>query len=463
MTAQRVPGNIPDHLASDAILIRPRDPLVLRDARPFSAEPGARAFCLPWPLPRTVAGTLRTHIGNCAEPRLDWNLRADADRARRSTVSHGPLMVGQDTTDGEWHAYVPAPRDVVFYRTPDDESNELKAMVLRPQSVGNGEGCDLPEPPVSPGTGKALANLALRPLAVTEDVKPEHDLPAWWRLDDAVTWLNTTAIDPPGSSFPYAGPDPKRPDEPRTLRGVNALPTDTRVHVSIDAGTLTNVEGALFTTEALAFRDAPVPASPSEPATPALGMLCKVGSEIAWNRDEALVPLGGERRSSSITVNDPKAPWPAVTYPTEEEFANANGLRLLLVTPALFRYGWLPAWLADGTIPGLRGLKVGVKLVGAAIDRRIPVSGWRLARREPGDGRVLESGPRATRYAVPAGGVYFFTFTKGNPDPETWKTVWNHLWLRPLSDHGIDRDEGFGLVLPGLWHDEETERDTAQP
>ena len=226
-------------------------------------------------------------------------------------------------------------------------------------------------------------------------------------------------------------------------------------------GTQTNVEGALFTTEARAFRDAPVAASDSEPGEPALAMLCKVRSTIEWKRDDALVPLGGERRISSLAMNDDDALWPEVTYPSMDQFEAATGLRLLLVTPALFRYGWLPAWLDNSTIPGLKGEKVGVKLVGAAIDRRIPVSGWRVAQRQDDDNKETLSGPRRTCYAVPAGGVYFFTFTKGNPDYETWKTVWKNLWLRPVSDHGIDCDEGFGLVLPGLWRDEHME-DAAQ-
>lgn len=456
MTAPQQSANAPAPPPGDDILIRPRDPLVLRDARPFSAEPGARAFCLPWPLPRTVAGTMRTHIGNNADPPLDWDDKADAGRAR-ATIAHGPLLVGQDAGDDPtWHPYVSAPRDVVFYR-PDKDSPELEAMVLRPVSMDQGEGCDLPAP-VSPRTGKPLANLALRPLAVSEDVKPAPDLPAWWRLDHAMTWLRSTVGKPDESLFPYAPPDPERPGDKRTLRGVKPLPADTRVHVSIDPGTQTNVEGALFTTEALAFRDAPAASSP------ALAMLARVESGIDWKQDDALVPLGGERRLATITVNDPQAAWPTAQCPSEEEFTRANGLRLLLVTPALFRYGWAPAWLDNGTIPGLAGLKVGVKLVGAAIDRRIPVSGWRLATHVDNKGNIIRKpGPRATRYAVPAGGVYFFTFTKGTPDYETWKKVWANLWLHPVSDHGVDCDEGFGLVLPGLWHDEEAKTDSPQP
>jgi len=38
------------------MLIEPRDPLIVRDGRPFTNSPGARAKSLPFPLPQTLAG-----------------------------------------------------------------------------------------------------------------------------------------------------------------------------------------------------------------------------------------------------------------------------------------------------------------------------------------------------------------------------------------------------------------------
>jgi CRISPR-associated protein Cmr3 len=430
-------------------LIQPRDPLVLRDARPFSADPGARAFSLPWPLPRTVAGALRTAIG--ASAGIDWN-RSDRDaarRVRRDLAVHGPLLVGQDA-GGAWRPYVPAPRDVVFFR--DTEDGPLHPMVLRPQApdAAFAEGCDLPRPPETlpaepTGFDRALHNTDLRPLPATKDVKPETDVPRWWALDDAVDWLN----DPAGGAIPYTEPDPQQPGARKTLRGLGELPADTRVHVSIDGDCLTNVEGALFTTEARAFPDA------AAGGKPALAMACAVRGGLATTLSDGFLPLGGERRLARVTRAGQEDPWPATpaSYPTEEQIARADGLRLLLVTPALFLHGWLPDWIGNGTITGLRGQRVKVKLVGAAIDRRIPVSGWRLATREKTDDHDQQKpGPRATRYAVPAGGVYFFAFEEGyRPDASAIRDIWDSLWLAPVSDHQVDRDDGFGLALPGLW------------
>jgi CRISPR-associated protein Cmr3 len=155
-----------------------------------------------------------------------------------------------------------------------------------------------------------------------------------------------------------------------------------------------------------------------------------------------------------LTRDDPQATWPAVPALDFNRITlnEHTGLRLLLVTPALFTHGWLPAWMADGVIPGLGGSKVQVNLTGVATDRHISVSGWQLTRNNPASSGT-GSGPRANRYAVPAGTVLFFNFASGTPTREQLTELWHTLWLHPVSDRGLDCNEGFGLVLPGLWHD----------
>ena len=41
-------------------LISPRDPLIFRNGKPFTAAPGSRAETLPLPYPGTVSGATRT-------------------------------------------------------------------------------------------------------------------------------------------------------------------------------------------------------------------------------------------------------------------------------------------------------------------------------------------------------------------------------------------------------------------
>lgn len=418
------------------VSIQPRDPLVLRDARPFSADPGAHAFALPFPLPRTVAGAVRTALGSSQG--LDWNDRDAISRANRIKV-HGPLLAAQREAGGGWDVYVPAPRDAVFFR-PKDDATEIATMLLRPMDDVDG-GTDGPAPPPGPNEAyaRAMANTDLKPLSVTEEAKPARDLPAWWSLNDTARWLTSVAPAPAMVAI----------DDGHTVAGLGTIPLDSRIHVSIDRETSANVDGSLFTTEGRTFPQLPGFGSPG------LALLARVTSEFAPAGSEHLIHLGGERRIASLSVDPPGLAWPDATdhLPSEAEVAKARGLRLQLVTPAIFSHGWLPGWLESGVIPGSKGMKAQVTLKGAAIERRIPVSGWRLAARRHGNGPAHPPGPRATRYAVPAGGVYFFSFrdTARIRDIAWWHELWRHLWLRPVSDYAIDNDSGFGLALPGLW------------
>src|SRR6478735_10456356 len=115
-----------------AILLQPRDPLIFRDARPFGADPGARAFSLGWPLPRSVSGALRTHVINAAGP-VDWKNKANADAALKIAVD-GPLLAARPPCSEQWQPYVPAPKDLIAYRLTEknDDPNELHLMPLRP-------------------------------------------------------------------------------------------------------------------------------------------------------------------------------------------------------------------------------------------------------------------------------------------------------------------------------------------
>ncbi|MCR4413893.1 MAG: hypothetical protein NUV77_15875, partial [Thermoguttaceae bacterium] len=93
------------------------------------------------------------------------------------------------------------------------------------------------------------------------------------------------------------------------------------------------------------------------------------------------IAFGGEGRRVHITVVECKDrfEWPEATP------ASANQKPLvLLTTPGIFAGRWKPQAL-DG------------RLIAAAVPGAMPVSGWDLAR----------GGPKPTRFAVPAGAVYY--------------------------------------------------------
>ncbi len=388
--------------AHTTVLLQPRDPLIARDARPFDPTPGARATTLAWPWPQTVAGALRTHAGNAID--LDWSVHENLIRIHEMSLK-GPLLVAWQDTERAWQPYIPAPSDAVVYsenpELPPGQRN-LKVMRLSPRSLAGGEGVDLPYPG------------DLQPLAVDQDVKPEHGV-AFWSIDDAWRWLLSAG------------------DEAPPVQWLGPLPQETRMHVALDEASGTASEGALFATTGLRFPD-----SATTGDYPATAMLARLsGLPDGWDPRPGFVPLGGERRLTAIEPV-PDGLWPAAP---EMPDANVRRLRLMLVTPGVFERGWLPGWLdrrtLEGAPPSAPGLKL--KLVSAALGRRMAISGWRL--------RDGERGQRPTRYAAPPGAVYFFDVVNGPVTAEQWRG----LWLESIADLGLDRDNGYGLALPGIW------------
>jgi CRISPR-associated protein Cmr3 len=396
---------LPDSLT---LLIQPRDPLIARDARPFTAlDPGGRARSLDWPFPQTLAGAVRTHIGTA----LGWTwTKAEQEEARTIGV-HGPILAARRRPDDTWAPYFAAPRDAVPYANEGEST--VRCLRLRPQTKHDedGVGTDLP-------TG-------VHPLQITEDVKPVGEM-AYWSLADQVRWA--------------CNPADERPPEDH----LPALPRETRVHVAIDPERRASLEGKLFSTEGLAFADEPLPV-PSDriplrrrEAEPARAMLCRVtGAAAGWTPAWSLMTLGGERRAAAI---EPVSVWPAAPPELFASCERAQRLRLQLVTPAHFgQGGWRPDWLGAssliGSPPGCAGLAL--RLVSAAVGRPLAVSGWDFAR----------GGPKGVRHLAPAASVYYFEVVSGAVSRE----LVAELWLGSVCSDQQDRRDGYGLVMPGIW------------
>ncbi|MBI3977281.1 MAG: type III-B CRISPR module-associated protein Cmr3 [Chloroflexi bacterium] len=397
------------------VVLQPRDPIIVRDARPFSADPGARAVTLGWPPPQTVAGALRTHVGGA----LGYQWTEAERRQAREFVVRGPFLVARSDDAVPWTVYVPGPQDAVVYgQTPD----QRRAYARRPLPADQlaGGGCDLPDPGIEGG-------LCPIDVPVLADVQGGHD---YWSLDDTVAWLSE--------------PRPTRP--PATT--VGGLPRDRRIHVAIDRATQTSLEGALFSTTALSFPEIATTRRPAkgtlnqerEPIL-AKAMLCRLEAiPAAWQPQRAFLSVGGERRLVALEpAHGESDPWPAPAESLVKAIAGARRVRLQLLTPTIFTPGWRPAWLDPETLrgapPEISDLRL--RLVGALVGRRLGMSGWDLATRQP----------KRVRYAAPAGSVYFFSVENG----ALTEAQIRRLWLHPISDDTQDRIDGAGLVLPGVW------------
>jgi CRISPR-associated protein Cmr3 len=394
------------------VRVTPLDPFIARDSRPFGS--GNKARTLGWPYPSVIAGSLRSMLG-----KLSGGFTNERVQELKEVQVRGPFPCS-----GE-EVYFPRPLDILV--------REKTLYPVRPvpqESFPSGSGTDLPE-----GVGLAM------PEGVgDEDFKPSP-VPAFWSYEKILAWLFKTEgllSTPDGNSTWGKGFMP-------------GLKQEDRVHVGIDPQTGASEEGMIFSTSGLDF----VGGNPREGYID-LGMALDVRTEnkdfrsILSTLDE-LHPAGGERRLSrwQSTEGEDRAPW--ICPSTLRNVLQASGglVRMMLVSPAVFSDGWRPGWLHrkesgqetcwEGTPPGLSsgsGLKL--RLVSAVTGRWVPVSGWLIEK-----GKT--SGPKPLRRMVPAGSVYFFEVTGGDP------LELEKLWLQSVCDDRQDRLDGFGLSLWGSW------------
>jgi CRISPR-associated protein Cmr3 len=230
-----------------------------------------------------------------------------------------------------------------------------------------------------------------------DEAKPASEA-SWWRADEFFAWLAA---------------DEKAPRRLRRFRG--GPKRDVRTHVSIDQQSGTAAEGALFVTSGLAL----------QPDEAFAGFIEDVGAL------EPAASVGGERRIAWIGQEERLS---FAREPSVIDGISGTGLRLVLVTPGLFAGGWRPAFPA---FPGLTA-----ELVGAAVPRRLAVSGWDLAARRP----------KPVRFLVPAGSVFFWRLSR----PLVRNEV-ESLWMTSLCEDEQDRRDGYGLALPGAWQPSDTD------
>lgn len=383
--------------------IEPRDTLVVRDGRPSRRD--TPMGCLPFPLPTSVAGLVRSEIG-FDEARV---FCGDPQSLKEVEVA-GPWLV--ELRDDDIEVFGPAPADARWLMPVSDADAEAagphdagpppEAVRIRctARSWGSDIISDLPAGlhPIQPVDGNPLAG------------KPPQKTPAFWRWRGQyglARWLFTPPSDrehlPRASLFEGVGPE--------------KLVQEERVHVALD-GDRTAVDGALFSTAGLR--------TTSQRRRFAVGFACG-SDDFAAKAGSRPVFLGGERRLSRLR---PCNGWPP---PTEEQWAALSGarrLRVMLLTPGLFAGGFRPE---KERIQALFGDTA--KLVAAAVDRPTIVSGYDFERRAE----------KPVRRAAPAGSVYWIE----TPEP-LGRDALERAWMSSLCDDPQDRLDGFGRILLGV-------------
>lgn len=364
------------------LCLEPLDLLFFRDGRPFS---GAERSVSGLPLPQTVAGAVRTALlrqVGCDFRELGVAMRNVAsfpEAVKKSCVAkHG--WIGGLAVRGPWLA--------------------------RRGSDGNAVDVLVPAPAILHREKRDPNKLhRLSPL-------PSGQLPGWNPPDDQKglrpLWLKHLAATEPASGY-------------LTLRGLkrflngNAVAAgdivppedlfglDYRIGIGIAPGRSVAEESQIFGRGFLALKqDVFLYAEIVLPDETDDGTVLDEIKTIA---------LGGEGRHAMLRRVAPLS-WPTVSAQRSQKPL------VLMTTPCAFGAGWKPRALDS-------------HLVSAAVPGSLAFSGWDLAR----------GGPKPTRFAVPAGSIYFLDSI---PDE----------WPETLSESDEDRRQGWGCCLKGVWTDE---------
>ncbi|HEU5375227.1 MAG TPA: type III-B CRISPR module-associated protein Cmr3 [Ktedonobacteraceae bacterium] len=406
-------------------IMEPRDPLLVRDGRPFGPDPGARATSLPFPFPSTLAGGIRSRAGvdeNGIFQYIDRNedTRQHLQRLKRLRV-RGPLLVelagdsGDIKLEEEQEAngskipvpqyFLPAPSDALLLPVKNEAT--VRIQQLLPLELPPGAATDLDRQNL----------LFVGPTSDGEPEKPYANAPAYWSWKHFNTWLLKPSE--------LAGTDLL----PAQL-GLRGLERDRRQHVSIDSDKEIAKDGTLFETSGLEFT---TPGSGKQRLSSARRLALALAAEDnEYEIHPGLTGFGGERRLS--TWRKSSMELPKCSKELEEAIVAASHCRLLLLTPACFQQGYLPQWLQEeaahyGVTPGLKAI---------AVQRPRIVSGWDLELRRP----------KPSRRLVSAGTVLFLSL---QGQPEALREWIRSTWMQCISDKEEDRIDGFGLAILGTW------------
>jgi CRISPR-associated protein Cmr3 len=372
--------------------IEPLDTLFFRDGCPFDAA--SRAYS-GLPSPQTLAGALRTAL--LAGEGFDFSAFARSMRrpnhpeVRKALESVGASCWILDARfRGPW---------LGLHRRGSPQM--VEPLLAVPATLARAEG----RAPDAPGSWARA--------------EPRNDpLPGWtdsgllplWRKGKADAKAPGGFLTPAGiRAFLEGGcPDDEYWYEPEDLYGF-----DHRIGIGVDMDTLTAADSQLYGIRLLALRDRITGRGDGARACLYAEILLPEGSpedlDPWW---EAPIPLGGEGRYARIIPVAP-ASWP--------DGASGERSAWVLASPGIFRgRDGRDRWRPDAIPPE--------RLRAAASSAPLAVSGWDVAR----------NGPRPTRFAVPAGAVYYVDGA-WEPDADS------------LCVDEEDVAQGWGFALRGVW------------
>jgi CRISPR-associated protein Cmr3 len=415
-------------------LIEPRDPLIVREGRPFGPDPGASATSLPFPFPSTLAGGVRSRSAldeNGAFKYERDDMMSSGDRKEREKHLEdlkeirvrGPLLVqlandDNDIAPGEDAWLVPMPNDAQLFATNSKNTVLLRRLVPLPLLAGAQTDFD------QEGQKKQLLLVGQERSTDSQSRKPLAHKLRYWYWNHFQSWLIDPLLLEQKDGIPLAS------------LGHEDLTRDYRLHVSIDSDKEMGKEGLLFGTSGLEFTH---PGEKEKRLHEARRLALALDIE---DNDHGTTPLagvasfGGERRI--VTWRQSNEGFPPCPDEIKQAIKKTKYCRLVLLTPASFALGYYPTWLHA---THARECGVEVKLHAITVRRPQVVSGWDLAL-----GR-----PKPSRRLAPAGTVVFLSVQGSDAVLDTWI---EQTWMQCISDDKQDRYDGFGLAVLGTWSGE---------
>ncbi len=411
-------------------LIEPRDALIVRDGRPFDSTPGARAATLSFPFPSTTTGGVRTQHGIAKGGDFkDENLLKEL----KSLPVLGPLLVELNADGAIRQWFAPAPADALILQTKPYDKKTGRIERLLP--LNKGDGLTDFNSQVSEQSQKEFHPVGTWKQGLG---KPHDKAPRFWSWPKFEEWLRApdSLAQPASSSLNL------------NELGNSGLIVETRTHVRVLGETLTADEGGLFQTRGLEFSQ--VERDDDGEFKRDIRLALAVATKDQITMQPGLKPFGGERRLTTWQkANTSACDLFNASCPEKiaEQIIEDRACRVVLLTPAHFTDGAIPAWLCSER-GGTKG-----ELKAMAINRAQVVSGWDFDQRygPRGEGR-----PKPTRRLAPAGAVFFLKFESGTSEKAISDWI-KETWMQCVSDDaqggdpGQDRCDGFGLAVLGVW------------
>ncbi|MBA2395423.1 MAG: CRISPR-associated protein Cmr3 [Ktedonobacteraceae bacterium] len=411
-------------------LVEPRDPLIVREGRPFGPDAGASATSLSFPFPSTMAGGARSRSAidengafkyERAENMTPEDLQAyqkQLDQLKEIRV-RGPLLVqladdDHDLAPDENAWLVPMPNDAQLFETNAKGKDMALVRRLVPLTLPTRAQTDFEQ-------GKQLLLVGQSHSTATQSRKPLAHKLRYWYWTHFQTWLT------------HPEQLEQKNDLSLSALGYEELIREYRQHVSMDSDREMGKEGMLFGTSGLEFTH---PGAHEQRLHHARRLALAIDVD---DHDHGTSPLpgvtgfGGERRI--VTWRPSQQTFPACPQEVKDELKRTGSCRLILLTPACFKEGYYPTWVRTD-----HAQACGVTVTVQAIATRRPqvVSGWDLAL----------SRPKPSRRLAPAGTVLFLSVRGNASELDQWI---EQTWMQCISDDVQDRRDGFGLAVLGTW------------